>query len=440
MGPNRTLFRKKQQQTQPVVPSKSSKGNNNKNKKEPDTSKRTLFLSTRATAQETKTALQQFTQHRKAKPSNSPQSPRDVMGERALIVADLANARKAKLSEEASKGLETASTASTTAWSILEAPTLQTKEEDDDDKEESPLVDNNNTTSPRILCSLHPTCTSDNVSLADSSITTEVGFPGTHATTTTTTPLSSLQAPSTPQRGSSPLSNHHPCPNSTFSSTTTNTWHPRSLRDLVRKDLHSHDMTVVERALHQITLDCWDDLQARSMVARAGGLLTILNLLEDYASEERVAVASCQALEKLSLDADNELAVSEMGGCNILWNLATTSVSGRVQEAAWAALQNCTCQCHSASPPLDMEIWATEVLARLQDYPAQLVHAAAAAANVCVADARQCEEFGKAGGLVAMATALQRHWSNTSVRTDLAQSMTRIFEALGEEKVKGKEG
>lgn len=211
------------------------------------------------------------------------------------------------------------------------------------------------------------------------------------------------------------------------SSLTASTWQPRSLRDLVRSDLQSDDPTIMERALQQITLDCWDEGPARSLVARAGGIMTIVNLLDDHVHHERIVVAACHALEKLSLDTDNELAVIELGGCDVLWNLANTSASGRVQEAAWAALQNCTCQ--SPIDQWDMQVWAQEVLPRLQNFPQQMVYAAAAAANVCVAHAEQRRVFGASGGIVAMAVALQQRWADDLVRADLAQSMTRICEA-----------
>lgn len=341
------------------------------------------------------------------------------MGERqgALVAAVAASARQ-PYDEEQSKGFETASTASTTAWSILEAPRLHA--DDDINHHENNNTQPINTTTA--LQASHHSCLSDNVSLADSSITTEVGF-----LSNTNHPTATSSSPTTQEAPAS----HGSKSNTTI--TTTSNWKPRSLRDLVRKDLRSSHVDTVERALHQITIDCWDDPKARSAVARAGGILEIVNILEDYGTQqERLATAACQAIEKLALDADNEIAMAAMGGCRLLYQLATTSNSGRVQEAAWAALQNCTCAATAEGDEWDMQQWATQVLPRLQEYPVQLVHAAAASANICVADPQQCHVFGEAGGLVAMATAIRHHWHDTAVRAELAQSMTRICEAVAE--------
>ena len=159
--------------------------------------------------------------------------------------------------------------------------------------------------------------------------------------------------------------------------------------------------------------------------------MAILGILED-SQDERLVVAACQALEKLALDADNEAAVTEMGGRALLYQLATTSTSGRVQETAWQTLQSCTCQKsgHVEEDAFDMQNWAQVLLPRLQDYPTQLTAAVATAANLCVADPMAAAQFGTAGGLVAMATALQRHWTDAAIRSELAGSMTRICEAV----------
>ena len=131
-------------------------------------------------------------------------------------------------------------------------------------------------------------------------------------------------------------------------------------------------------------------------------------------------------LAKLSLDADNELAVAELGGLDVLWRLATNSPSQpRVSQAAWAALQNCTCQLQEWDT--DMHLWAQV----LPHQPSTAVaHAAAAAANLCVADGARTAAFGQAGGLVALAQVLQENWHDEDVRRDLAASLARVCDCV----------
>jgi hypothetical protein len=271
----------------------------------------------------------------------------------------------------------------------------------------------------------------EDVSLADSSITTtEEGttciLPSITSTQATSKSSSSKAACDTSNTALSPTTG----PAGAVAPTTAaSTYQPRSLRDLVRHDLRSTDPRIVQRALQQITLDCWDDANARSLVARAGGILSICNILEDFQGQHSIELAACQALTKLSLDSDNELAVAELGGVELLWKLATTTenMDPRVTEAAWAALQNCTCQSSSDWHP-NMQAWVH--ILQKNTNPVVAGHVSAATANLCVASPARAQAFGQTGGIVAMAQALEQHWHDESVRTDVAQSLGRVCMSL----------
>ena len=275
-------------------------------------------------------------------------------------------------------------------------------------------------TTAAILSVLHPPTLnhntphspSGNASLADSSITTEVALVPSVALTQQ--PASVVKAVET----SCSVSHHSPSSQSSYQ--------PRTLKDLVKRDLRSSHASTVQRALQQITLDCWDDPSARSMVARVGGILNICTILEEFAGYPPVLVAACQALEKLALDADNELAITEIGGLDLLWKIATTHTESSVIEAAWAALQNCTCQLQEWDT--DMQVWV-KVLQQTT-IPVVAAYASAATANLCVSSLARARAFGQAGGMVAMAQALEQHWHDQDARTDLAQSLARVCESI----------
>ena len=392
----------------------------------------------------TRTLFRQFAKARNKKPTAStpaskstaaaaaspptpstPTSPRDIIVERkeAFLSKDHTKSESSLCSSTAASP-RTLETKTSTLLTALEAPALH-----------HPVIS--------------PHSPSGNVSLADSSITTEVAFSLPNITLedeeevievevetpqrpATVSERPSCSSPVPPSAQSSPLRTAVAAPTTpactiTPATTTTpqSTYQPRSLKDLVRRDLRSTDAAVVERALHQITLDCWDKGTARSLVARAGGVLSILTVLEDYQGHVNIQVAACHALAKLSLDADNELAVAELGGLDILWRLATASSSPRVSQAAWAALQNCTCQLQDWET--DMSLWA-QVLS--QQPSSAVAHAAATAANLCVADKDRTATFGQAGGLVAMAQALQENWHDPDVRADVASSLARVCDCV----------
>ena len=214
-------------------------------------------------------------------------------------------------------------------------------------------------------------------------------------------------------------------------------WQPRSIQELIRRDLPSTDAAVVRGALQQITLDCWDCPVARSAVARAGGILAVLSAMERHASTAALQVAACQALSKLALDADNATAIAELGGVDtILGALMTHFEHPTVQEAAWAALQNCTSTAGAALSSLDTTPGALQVLVQAyrQHAPRSATtagHAAATMANVSVSSVPRTNQIVRANGIVLMAETLQHYWdSDPQAAANVAHSLQRLCGAI----------
>lgn len=212
-------------------------------------------------------------------------------------------------------------------------------------------------------------------------------------------------------------------------------YQPKSIKDLVRRDLRSSNENVVERALQQITIDCFYDQSARSMIARVGGLLAVISAMEDHSSNPLIQIAACQALEKLSLDADNERAVAELGGIDcILGAMMTHFGNVRLQEAAWSALQNLTCSNAYSEMPMDTTDDGMGVLVRsFQQHASHsnvAMHASATLANLCIPNEVRTDHLIKADGVVTIAKALQEHWANRSARNEISHSLERLCEGI----------
>lgn len=329
----------------------------------------TLFISSRETPEETQSSLLKLQQQKVSScaGSTTPDSPRDLMGELNEATTVVDKDKETRLRDPA-------------LLSVLETPTLETE------------------------------MSSSNISLADSSITTDIVF--THPTTPT-----------------------KPSQKTRTSTKTSPPWQPRSIADLVRHDLPSANIHVVTAALQQITLDCWDDAAIRSTVVRCGGLLAVVQAMETHSSNTVVQVAACQALTKLALDADNEVALAELGGIDaILSALMTHFECPDVQTAAWQALQNGTCQAALQRLSLDTAGGMQVLLHAFQQHAPHNATAACAAAatvaNLCVANPTRTSRVVQANGIVLLAQQLQHHWGDDEARTDLAQSLERLCEGI----------
>ena len=265
-----------------------------------------------------------------------------------------------------------------------------------------------------------PTLPSGDVSLAESSIT-ELSRPAfcdfTGAARQMFTPTSSV------------FGRPKSSPSESFG------YQPRPLKDLLREDLRSPEKSVIERALQQITIDCFYDHSARSLIARSGGLLSIISTMEDHPENWQIQVAGCQALEKLALDEENEQAVSELGGIDCILNgMMRHFDNARVQEAAWSALQNLTCSNSLNETTFDTTDGGMATLvgafAHYADNSDVAMHASATLANLCIPSASRTEQLVAADGVVLLARALQKHWADEDVRVEISHSLERLCDSI----------
>lgn len=138
----------------------------------------------------------------------------------------------------------------------------------------------------------------------------------------------------------------------------------RAMTRLIRKDLWSNDQGQVEAALRYLA-DVASDSDKVALIARTGGLLAIVNCMEQHTLHAGIQIAACNALEKLALDSDNELAIGEVGGVEAIQGAMMTHFGDtNVQEAAWSALWNLSCgnaDCSSLNHAGLVSFWISQL-------------------------------------------------------------------------------
>ncbi|GKY91051.1 hypothetical protein MPSEU_000077900 [Mayamaea pseudoterrestris] len=199
----------------------------------------------------------------------------------------------------------------------------------------------------------------------------------------------------------------------------------RVMTRLIRKDLWSHDSAQVESALLYLA-DVASDPEKVALIARTGGLLAIVNCMEQHTMHAGIQVAACKALEKLALDSDNELAIGEVGGLEAIQGAMMTHFGDtRVQEAAWAALWNLSCgnaDCGSLNHG-----GLVACMTRHADDAQVQRNACGTLANLCLDDGERLTALAHAGGFVAMATALEKFWRDDDVKNEAAHALVQLL-------------
>ena len=202
------------------------------------------------------------------------------------------------------------------------------------------------------------------------------------------------------------------------------------LAEIIRKELWSDDLNVVESGLVELAKMAQTDAPT---IARTGGLLAIVQIMEHHISHRGIQVAACHALEKLALDHENEVAIAEVGGLEtIISSMMANFEDDSVHEAGWSALWNLTC--HQADLTIDIQ----EGLQALTFCMAEHAEQASVQRNACGTLANLCQSPDRldalrdAGGFVAIATALEKHWNDEDVRQEASHALTTLLEPHAE--------
>jgi hypothetical protein len=207
----------------------------------------------------------------------------------------------------------------------------------------------------------------------------------------------------------------------------------RSISDIIRHDLWNKDEAVVEHSLKLLAEKASIHGSYRNAIARAGGILAIVRAMEQNMNHVGTQIAACQALEKLALDTENELAIGEVGGVEaILSAMMAHYTNGSVQEAAWAALWNCTCGNACDTMTIDTtQGGMTAIVSCMKQHvenPIVQVSACNTLLNLCLDNTERLQALVEADGLVAISQAMQTHWKDPTVRNEACYVLSSLLE------------
>ena len=120
---------------------------------------------------------------------------------------------------------------------------------------------------------------------------------------------------------------------------STETSHER-IREILFKDLYSSDITIVCGALEELQILVANESRSRAYLVRYGGVMVIINTMDDQLEVEPVQFLCCNILEQLaSVDVEVCLTILEVGGITLIEKaIERHANSSRVKEVGSTAL------------------------------------------------------------------------------------------------------
>ena len=230
------------------------------------------------------------------------------------------------------------------------------------------------------------------------------------------------------------------------------------MTDVIRKDLWSSDQETVWVALLMVAAEAAASDTNRSLIARSGGLFAVVRAMETHSSVAKIQIAGCQALEKLAIDSDNELAIEQvgrlcLGDCisfltvysfpthdSILFlnvggfEAVLAAMMGHfadvlVNEAAWSTLMNLTCANSEKELTLDTSGGMRAIIEAMKAHiesPIVQKNACGALANLCGHHSKRMQAFTEANGFILLATVMQKYWNQPDVRAEACHAMSTL--------------
>lgn len=208
--------------------------------------------------------------------------------------------------------------------------------------------------------------------------------------------------------------------------------------ELLRRDIWSPDIAVVETALEKLGQEASKGFHERSNIVRYGGLLAMLRAMEMKPDKPQIQIAACVALEKMSKDVSTQVAIGEVGGIPAVAN-SMGGHSGEValQKAACQALACLTQHREGGSVlsqvPIPTEGVVEVVTKTMQEHPDDAdiqANAFATLANLCLDSHSRLRELKESGGLAAMTMALQVPWSNPTDQHEAISTLSILLRSM----------
>lgn len=212
------------------------------------------------------------------------------------------------------------------------------------------------------------------------------------------------------------------------------------ISDVLRKDIWSRDVKVVEEALEAICIEASRGQKARSKISQFGGIMAIVRAMESHRHTELIQVGGCYALDRLASDPETQVVIGEMGGIAVILDaMKTFDGSANVHQAACAALANITRHRGTTDEVSD----AVQVLCASMGRHATNMQVQAKAfgaiANICMDNKQRLRELSAAGGMLTMTMALQQPWPNKAEKHEAISNLSILLRCMAEHEESGQE-
>ena len=226
------------------------------------------------------------------------------------------------------------------------------------------------------------------------------------------------------------------------SATTLSEASKQRIAEIIRKDIWSRDVAVVESALDELCKEASSGPVHRLSIVRFGGVMAIIRAMDMNSSHERINVAACCLLEKLALDSDTQIAIGEVGGIpTIVGSMNHHADNIGVQEAACAALATISRpRLAAATANDDLTIEADGVvpalctsMTRYSGNPKIQAKAFTALANFCMYNQERLTELSNLGGIIMLTMALQTPWEDKQEQHEAISNLAILLRCIAEQ-------
>ena len=205
----------------------------------------------------------------------------------------------------------------------------------------------------------------------------------------------------------------------------------KDIADILRKDIWSSDVAVVQSSLEQLGITAGKGSSFRSNIVQFGGLLAILRAMDMNPTHSGIQLAGCMTLERMALDPMTQQAIGGVGGIPALSIVMKNNMNSvHIHRAASAALVNISC-CPQEDIEGAIEALISSVTKHAADAELQ-ENCFKALANLCMDKSMRLKELSKRGGLAAMTMALQRPWDNKAEHHEAISLLSMLLRNLTE--------
>ncbi|KAL3942077.1 MAG: hypothetical protein SGBAC_003673 [Bacillariaceae sp.] len=235
----------------------------------------------------------------------------------------------------------------------------------------------------------------------------------------------------TPHKQRPPPKEDEESPGNDETGSTCSSQASRGIADILRKDIWSPDMKVVQIALEKLGLEAVKGRSFRSHIVKFGGLLGILRAMDMNPTHSGIQLAACQALERLALDPETQLAIGGVGGIPVVGtSMQNNSGNVEIQRAGTAALVNISC-CPQDNIEGVLESVILSMTKHSHDTEVQ-ENSFKVLANLTMDSPDRLKELSSRGGLAAMTMALQKPWSIKAEHHEAISLLSMLLRNLAE--------